>query len=141
MGINENDALQHYNKVQEIITKIISDLDWIQLSRDLCILDNPAIPEQDLANIECEVSYRKIKLENGFQIATEGAAWTSTLLLMSWLLQNFKNKTENGHCRNKAHEHPCKLGSNFHHGLYTKCLKSLRDIIELVEKDSPKLVT
>jgi hypothetical protein len=141
MSTIENSGEKSYNKVQDIISRIISNLDWIQLCGALSILDNPAIPERELEKGECEVSYMKKQVEGGFRITTEGAAWSSSLCLMSWLLQNLKNKAENGHCRQKAHEHPCNEGSNFHDELYRKCLKSFRDIVDEFDGKHPKLVT
>ncbi|MGH9987806.1 MAG: hypothetical protein ACRD8W_28020, partial [Nitrososphaeraceae archaeon] len=70
---------------------------------------------------------------------TEYRGWNISLMVMTWLLYDLKEKTKNGQCH--IHNLPCKRGSEFHNNLYNECLKSFKDIIMYFEKNPPKLVS
>ena len=65
------------------------------------------------------------------------------LMTLSWLKINIKKKTENGHCRNPAHEPKenkptgCSIGSQFHKRLYDNYLKVMEEFVKASRKSSP----
>jgi hypothetical protein len=144
-----------YKKVRDLINKhtVGSTLDWPSVCNELSLLDNPVIPEKDLNFDECNVEYAKkvTKDESGniteVQNSTENQAWTYSYYLMGWVLYLLKEKINNGHCHNKGHEHgareprKCKEGSNFHNGLYEKCLGSFEELIKDTKSHTPKFIT
>jgi len=139
MNPNNRSTLECYKKAQEIIEDNIIDgkLDWLRVCNELYVLDNPVISEQELNSEECEVDYMQKSIEN--------VAWTNSVYLVSWVLYNLKNKMENGHYWNISHRHDikepkCKKGSQYHNDLYTKVLKSFKDIIEDLEKNPPNAI-
>ena len=142
MSFDGNDALQYYKRTNRIIEKIVSNLNWLNLCNELYLLDNPIMPESQLNTEECKVYYAKEKTENGIQNSMENAAWTTSVLLMSWVLYNLKYKTDNGHCWNTKHGHEtqepkCHIGSDFHNKLWIKCLDSFKDLINNIENEPP----
>ena len=55
---------------------------------------------------------------------------------MSWIITNWKKKTEDGHCQNREHWHDhqdsfCPIGSNFHKQLYYECIRSFENILHI----------
>jgi hypothetical protein len=65
------------------------------------------------------------------------------LITLSWLKINIKKKTENGHCRNPAHESKenkptgCSIGSKFHKLLYDNYLKIIKEFVKASRESSP----
>jgi hypothetical protein len=120
----------HYNVIQGLINLSPTKRTWISICSDLFHIDNP-IPNEQLINEECAVSYGKYHLEN--------LAWTTSIVLMSWALRNFQRKTEDGHCQNTTHGHGaveprnCEEGRTFHRNMFNMCLQSYRDVINTFE--------
>ena len=114
-----------------------NDTDLVKFWGHVIGSDMPKLSENDLNCKDCEINY-------GTLIALENRAWTISLFLMSWILHNLKNKTENGHCNNINHVHKnkdprnCDKGKAFHSKMYIECLKSFKDIIDSFEKNPPK---
>ena len=73
--------------------------------------------------------------------------WTLALISMSWILNNLRNKIENGHCQNTEHAHGektprlCPKGGQFHKELYIECLNSFKEIVQTAEQNTPKDIT
>ena len=136
MRFTGRDAEEYYNKIQEWVP-MYNDTDLVKFWGHVIGSDMPKLSENDLNCKDCEVYY-------GPLIALENRAWTISLFLMSWILHNLKNKTENGHCNNINHVHKdkdprnCDKGKAFHSKMYIECLKSFKDIIDSFEKNPPK---
>src|SRR5215467_4590312 len=66
----------------------------------------------------------------------ETTMFVLVLITFSWLKINIKKKTENGHCRNPAHESKenkpteYSIGSKFHKRLYDNYLKIIEEFVE-----------
>jgi len=73
--------------------------------------------------------------------------WTLALISLSWILNNLKEKTEDGHCHNTNHEHGdinprlCPIGSQFHKDLYDECLNSFKEILQVYKDHPPKVIS
>jgi hypothetical protein len=73
--------------------------------------------------------------------------WTLALISLSWILNNLKEKTEDGHCHNINHEHGdvnprlCPLGSQFHKDLYDECLNSFKEMLQVSKDHPPKVIS
>lgn len=117
---------QYYDQVQEIISRIMGRLSWNDVCSELSNLDNP-LSDQELSSGECGVDYMRGTMEN--------RAWTTSLMLMSWVLRNFQSRAEDGYCHNITHPHGetnprnCELGRLFHREVFNRCLQSYKDII------------
>jgi hypothetical protein len=65
------------------------------------------------------------------------------LITLSWFKINIKKKTENGHCRNPAHESKenkptgGSIGSKFHKQLYDNYLKVIEEFVKVSRESSP----
>lgn len=87
---------------------------------------------------ECNLQYSGGSLENRM--------WSLVLISISWLLNNLKMKSENGHCQNTVHSHGdktprlCPVGSKFHRELYDECLKLLEDILRESKNNRPNII-
>jgi hypothetical protein len=134
---NLEDNKQYYEVFQNFIAKH-TQLNLNGLLLDLLSnLTIPRIPEKTLD--ECKLNYK--------MQSTENRMWTLALISMSWILNNLRNKTENGHCQNIEHIHGektprlCHKGSQFHKELYNDCLISFKEIVQSVEQFPPKNIT
>jgi hypothetical protein len=122
---------QYYQRVQGIITGIITRVRWNEPFADLFNMDNP-YSNQELTNTECRVGYEKFSNEN--------RAWAISLVLMSWALKDFQTKMEDGYCHNTAHVHGpvkprnCEEGQNFHRDMFNKCLRLYQNTNEFLNK-------
>jgi len=131
-----------YDKIQGIIKKhtIGSRLNWPAVCNELSLMDNPVMPDEELNYKDCNIEYGKRVTEDGIKSSPENQAWTYSFLLIGWVLHNFREKTNDGHCHNTNHEHgdrlprKCKEGSKFHNDLFEKCFNSFKDILDEVEK-------
>lgn len=137
MYTEKKNAYYYYDETQKLIDKhtVKGGVDWFGIFNDLFNRDNPVISEQELNNASAD--YRKDHLEN--------SAWKTSLYFMSWILYNFKMKTQDGHCQSTFHGHPidkpkCSKGSEFHNKLYTKCFSSFKEILEELEKDPSRQI-
>jgi hypothetical protein len=74
------------------------------------------------SNPECLTEYGENHVETFI--------WSLGLMCQEWILENFRRKSENGHCWNQNHEKPCKEGSKFHKNLYEECKRSFEEIIK-----------
>ena len=57
-------------------------------------------------------------------------------MTMSWIITNWKRKTEDGHCQNRKHwrdpqDSFCPMGSKFHKGLYSECIRTFKNILNI----------
>lgn len=72
------------------------------------------------SNPECNTEY------------TEGHAeifiWALGLMCQEWILENFRKKSEDGHCW--THKKPCENGSEFHKNLFMECKGSFEDALK-----------
>jgi hypothetical protein len=111
--LTENDIVSWYETIQELITKHLQ-LNVDASASDLFSTLVSNVPLRDSS--ECNLQYSGVSMENRM--------WSLALLSTSWLLNNLKMKTENGHCQNTVHSHGdktprlCPFGSKFHRELY-----------------------
>jgi hypothetical protein len=141
MSFTDEDALEYYTTINALVTKHLKDkngrkeLDFNSFWSEVLSLTADKIREKmnevrvDL--LKCGVDY----IDN----PTEYRGWNISLMVMSWLLYDLRNKTQNGHCH--IHELPCKSGSESHNKMYMECLKSFKNILESFEKNTSKPVT
>jgi hypothetical protein len=66
--------------------------------------------------------------------------WITALMATSWIITNWKKKTEDGHCQNKGHwpdeRHPfCPKGSKFHKELHDECIRTFENILNITKDD------
>jgi hypothetical protein len=59
-------------------------------------------------------------------------------MAMSWIITNWKKKTEDGHCQNKRHWHDqqhslCPKGSKFHKGLHDECIRTFENTLNITK--------
>ena len=122
---------QYYEMVQNLLKLTPWKQTWASLCSDLFHIPNP-LPIDQLKNEECRVFYEQYSMEN--------EAWTTSLILMSWVLRNFQRKVANGHCNNTVtHEHGereprnCEQGRQFHREMLNRCIQSYRNTLTVFD--------
>lgn len=132
-SMNQSDVSNYYDHIQHLILKH-SQLNLQNFVTDLLNSKPNKLSERE--SIDCQLEYKSHNLEIKI--------WSLALLSMSWTLEILKRKTQNGHCRNIAHEHGereprnCESGYNFHLQMYKDCLSSFREVINVAENNPPK---
>gem|GEM_PF-3726029 len=71
---------KYYQFVQQILSLTPLKRTWGSICSDLVHVNNP-LPNDQLRNEECRVFYEQFSMEN--------LAWTTSLVLMAWVLRNF----------------------------------------------------
>lgn len=97
---------------------LISDLAPIESSKYL----------ENRTEEQCNLTYD--------QDHNEYRIWIIALMTMSWIITNWKRKTEDGHCQNRKHwrdpqDSFCPMGSKFHKGLYNECIRTFKNILNI----------
>jgi len=102
-------------------------------------LEYSAIPTQNECSDAYSTNYGPCNIETIMLILG--------LMTLSWFKFNIKKKTENGHCRNPAHEPVtetkpanCLIGSKFHSILYNDFTTILEDFLTKVKNCTPVLI-
>lgn len=130
MCFTYQDVEEYYKKLNEWthLAELNSNQFWTNIvNHYLSKVDN-----MQMKNDNCIVDYTPDMLEK--------RALSISLFLMSWVLENFRKKTEDGHCQNVNHSHGdrhprmCMEGSVFHMEMYNECLSSFEEVIEAVKK-------
>jgi hypothetical protein len=135
MNLTDNDIVSWYGTIQGLITKH-SQLDLETFASELFSTIVLNVPLRDYT--ECNLQYSGGSMENRM--------WSLVLISISWLLNNLRMKTENGHCQNKSHPHGdktpslCTVGSKFHRELYDECLKLLEDVLQAGKNNRPNII-
>jgi hypothetical protein len=141
MSFTGEEAAEYYTTINTLVTKHLKDkngrkeLDINPFWSEVLSLTAEKIREKYIEErgnlLGCNVDY----LDN----PTEYRGWNVSLMVMSWLLFDLYHKIEDGHCH--LHPLPCKTGSESHYKLYSKCLRSFKEILEYFERNPPKIVT
>ncbi|MFZ0511113.1 MAG: hypothetical protein WAM14_05870 [Candidatus Nitrosopolaris sp.] len=131
-----------YNDIEDVLGKFkgpVSIPEFFSLLSNKVIQRNveySAIPVQN----ECSVAYST----NYGPCNMETIMLMLGLMALSWFQFNIKRKTENGDCRNPAHEPVtetkpanCIIGSKFHSILYNDFITILEDFLIKVKNSNP----
>jgi hypothetical protein len=131
--ITQSDVVSFHEHVQSLVSKN-SQLNLQNFVLDLLNSKLFKLPEKE--SKDCQIEYKFNNLE--FRM------WSLALLSTSWIVTMLKQKTEDGHCSNVAHEHgkreprKCHAGHDFHLDIYNECVSSFKDIIKIAEENQPR---
>lgn len=86
-----------------------------------------------------EISRSRIKNKSNKECGTEYGEnspeifiWALGLMCQEWVLENFRRKSEDGHCwtHKQNNQKPCKKGAEFHKNLFIECKKSFEELLK-----------